>query len=419
MHSKVWWILLGSAFLISASPPVPQALTLNGRPFPAVAPYTVRIPTPQRTLAVSPSDDLQAALCGLVAGDQLRINAGTYKGNFQIDERCHDGPISVVFDPKAVINGSLSIRRSNWHVSGLFLKNGGVSVEGSSVVVNRARVQGDLKVSGNGVTISNSNSLGIEVTARASHIMLVNNHVHDAGAGCIRVNGARNVDIIGNTIRRSDVAAIAISDAEDINIADNTIEDTNGIALEQVKHATIRSNHIADAAVGVAVGRLSLAADDVTIDHNDIESTSPAGVAVSIEAGNRILLANNVIEGYANGILVLGKRPQARNVTVVNNLILGVSATAFVIRDPSAIRLFDFNVFSPANDPVKAEIGPEKLTLAQALARGSMPNTRQVTGVHLLQRDLGRIAGVETVDRGTRVGIAFKGRAPDLGVNEQ
>ena len=104
---------------------------------------------------------------------------------------------------------------------------------------------------------------------------------------------------------------------------------------------------------------------------------------------------------------------------MVNNLILGVSSTAFVINDPSAIRLFDFNVFSPANDTVQSEIGSETLTLAQALARNKMPNTRQVAGVHFLQRDLGRVAGIETVDRGTRVGIGFKGRAPDLGVGEQ
>jgi parallel beta-helix repeat protein len=398
MRSKVQWILLGGAFAISASLPVPQALTLNGRPFPAVAPYIVRIPF-RHTVSVSPADDVQAVLRRLTSGDQLNVKAGRYP-SFSIDEQCHDGPIVVIFDPKAMVAGSVAIQKSNWHI-------------------DRARVQGGVKITGQDVTISNSriksDSVGIDIAPGARHITIANNYVYDSPGGDIRVNGVRDVDIIGNTIRRGS-AGIAIANTDNVKITDNTIDDTRAIALEQVRNAIIRMNHIADAPIAIAVGRLSLGADDVTIDHNDIETTSPAGVAVSIEAGNHILFANNVIDGYADGVLLLG-RP--RNVTVVNNLILGMTGTAFVIHDLSSIRLFDFNVFSPASDAVKAEIGSETLTLAQSLARAKMPNTRQVSGVHLLQRDLGRIAGVETVDRGTSVGIEFKGRAPDLGVGEQ
>jgi parallel beta-helix repeat protein len=419
MRDKVRWIVTGCALAATASPPVPEALTLNGRPFPAVARYVARVSPPQRTLSASPADDLQSIVRTLVRGDQLRVKRGVYPGNLKIDDKCRDGPIAVFFEDNAALVGSVAVRRSSWHFEGIEVREGGVTIDGSSVFLNRAQIHDGVKIFGSGVTISNSritsDSAGIEVEPGARHIAIINNHVYDSPGGDIRVREARDVEIIGNTVRRG-AAGISMVDSDNAMIADNTIQDTPGIALERVKHARIRSNHITGAEVGIAVGRLTSGADDVTIDHNDVETMSQSGAAVSIEAGNHVLVANNVIDGYPDGVLVLG---EPRNVSVVNNLVLAVKRTAFVIHDPSSIRLFDFNIFSPAADAVRSEIGNEKLTLAEGLARAGMPHSRVIPGVQLLHHDLGRVAGVETVDRGTRVGIEFKGKAPDLGVNEQ
>jgi len=187
-----------------------------------------------------------------------------------------------------------------------------------------------------------------------------------------------------------------------------------------VTHAVVRSNHTTGVGVAVAIGRVdtfrnvALSANDVMIDHNYFDT---GVVAASIEAGNGIHFVNNVVDGYASDTVVLGKSP--KNVVIANNLFLGASTTAFVVRDPAVLRLFDFNVFSTADEAIKVEVGSETITLQNFLARQTMTHTTQIRGVHFLDRDLGRIAGVDTVDRGTRVGIAFKGAAPDLGVAER
>jgi hypothetical protein len=104
----------------------------------------------------------------------------------------------------------------------------------------------------------------------------------------------------------------------------------------------------------------------------------------------------------------------------VNNLFLGVSDVALLLRDPAAADIFDYNVFSPSG-PVTAEVGRGgAVPLSRFLYGGTMPHTQLKHGVHVVNRDLGRVTGIATVDRGKALeGLQFRGAAPDLGVAER
>src|SRR5262249_27493865 len=161
-----------------------------------------------------------------------------------------------------------------------------------------------------------------------------------------------------------------------------------------------------DYAVGVHVGhaepdgRGAIAAEDVTIARNHLETSRPGGTAVVIEAGHRVVVANNLLAGFASGILVFGKPPETREVIVANNLLLGLSDVALVVTDPGSATLFDYNVFSPIG-PVLAEVGGTSIPLSRWLQEGKMPHSELKPGVHILQGDLARVMGVATIDRGT------------------
>ena len=146
----------------------------------------------------------------------------------------------------------------------------------------------------------------------------------------------------------------------------------------------------------------------------------PGGTAVDIEAGDHVRFTNNVIEGYADGILVFGKLPSTSAITAANNLVLSVSRTAFLIQDPKSAVLFDYNVFSPRGNALTADVRQKSQPLSKFLEGGTMPHTRVVPNVQVLNRDLGRISGVETAHRGTTIdGSGTRGSTPDLGVTEQ
>ncbi|HYR29380.1 MAG TPA: hypothetical protein VEU30_12995, partial [Thermoanaerobaculia bacterium] len=195
-----------------------------------------------------------------------------------------------------------------------------------------------------------------------------------------------------------------------------------GIELHAVDDAVIRSNQISHYDVAISAGRVDPAvhpAREITIDHNHLDASPDSGTAIAIEAGSNIRFVNNVVNGYADAILLLGTRPFLSGVTVANNLVLGISRTAFVLRDPAAAALFDFNVFSTRNDAVEVEVDRATSTLARFLARGTMPRS-EIASVRLFDRDLARLGGIETVDRGTAVAnLPFEGKAPDLGVAER
>ena len=70
-----------------------------------------------------------------------------------------------------------------------------------------------------------------------------------------------------------------------------------------------------------------------------------------------------------------------------------------MMQSPSAAALFDYNVFSPSG-PVNVQVGGKTLPLSRFLDGGTMPHTEVKPGVHVVQHDIARISGIETVDRG-------------------
>lgn len=358
------------------------AVLLGGRPFPLAD----RAAPPPAKRTVTTSSDLQRALCSLKPGERLRVGKGAYSGDFVIDGRCKSGtrakPIQVVFDGEAFVDGSLTIRKSHWLISGMRIKGKGVDIGGGAT----------------GVAIVNSR--------------LIRNR-----NGAIRVKNAKDVTISGNTIRdHGAIAAIAVEDAEVIRIVNNTLQDPAGgyaIDISKTDDVVIRSNEIAGHAVGLAVN----GADGLVADHNHFQTAAADSTALALTSGTRITFANNVLEGHADAILVLGAWPSLTYIRVANNLVLGVSRTAFAIHDRAALLEFDFNVFSPRGASIEADMEGEIMPLARLLEE-IMPNTKIAT-VMVMGRDLARISGINTVDRGTNVGLPFEGKAPDIGAAER
>jgi hypothetical protein len=464
---------------------VPQAVWLNGAPFPRVA-ASPRLPTARRTFFAAsgsasgdgsearPWTDLQEALRRLEPGDRLQVKEGDYSVSLRIDESCRDGtrtdPIQVVFDGKAELkpqedSAVLTVTRAHWLIARLYAnlsnsKASAVSLEGAGahdVTLLQVRISGGrgagsrigaatdhvtiagARISKERVSQPELDSVGIRIEAGARNVLLRNNHLHENPAGSIRIEAplpggrrAADIRIVGNTISSDGSTAIAAGAADGLRVADNTISDATGgetrcLTLDQVSHVTVRSNHFSHCAVAIRVGQVDpdqgvrSRPDDVSIDHNFLETSLPGATAVDIEAGERVRFANNVIQGYADGIVVFGRPPSTGSVTVANNLVLEVSGTALLLQDPKAAVLFDYNVFSPRGDALTAVVGRKATPLSQFLKGGTMPHTRVVPNVQIQNRDLARITGVETAHQGRAIdGTGYRGSsAPDLGVAEK
>src|SRR4029077_164869 len=104
-----------------------------------------------------------------------------------------------------------------------------------------------------------------------------------------------------------------------------------------------------------------------------------SGAAFVVEAGEQIRFANNVVQGYASGLLIFGTPPRTRAVIAANNLLLGVSDTAVKLDDAAGVPLLDHNVLSPAG-AASVEIGGRTLPLVRWLKEVALPHSRMVPG---------------------------------------
>lgn len=421
-----------------------------------------------------PWSDLQSALCALQPGDRLRVRAGEYAGEFRIDETCRAGtaerPIQVFFDGRALLSPKgeapvVTIRRPHWHLAGLFLElaqspNTGVSLESGAaeVTLDQARIAGgagpSVSVAGDAVRVRIANSriaktrlreanpagVAIDVAAGAQDVWIVDNHLKDNPGGSIRIRPpegegppASNVRILGNTIHDDATAAIDVAAASVIRIANNTISDapgvsgTRGVSLGRASSASVQWNHISDCEIAVEVGRAGADGEarqavDVSIDHNYIEDAFSVGTGVRIEAAKTARVVHNVLDRTAQPIVVRGAYPGTRAVTVANNLVIGVSSLAFVLDDPKSAPLFDYNLFSPTagGGAPGVRVAGRELPLSTFLKEGTMPHTKVIPDVQILNRDLARIGGAAVVDQGTPLtGFKHRGAAPDIGVEQR
>jgi Right handed beta helix region len=465
-----------------ATAPFPRALLLNGEPFPKAEPFVGKFPDPKRSFYVAvsgpqgdgsqahPWNDLRAALRNLRPGDQLHILHGEYEGGFAIDDKCQDGtaeaPIQVFFHKSGMLPSesgpALSVGRSFWYFRHLSVSLGEHEGPGLEISSHDILIDGAFIYRGRGpgvrvapgasrVTIANADVLkigvakpgpdavGIEIAPRTREVRIVASRLYQNPAGSIRVEAARDepeaadLTFSDNSIRDDGGPGLALLGGEHVRVARNTIfygrqtrVPSRAIVLEAAHDVTIENNRIADAAEAIRVGLADakggpyLRSQDVTIARNAIDTTYPRGTAIDIEAGRKVRITNNVIEGYDDAITVFGSPPQTETVSVANNLVLSVSDVAFVLADSKSATYFDNNVFSPRAESVDVEVGKKTIPLAQFLKGGTMPHTKIVKGVTLEHRDLGRVGGAATVDQGKAIeGISFKGSAPDIGVAEK
>jgi len=468
----------------SLQSPISQAVTLNGKTFPAVTPYVAKVPPPVRAFFVSasgpagdgsaehPWTDLQEALRALSPGDRLTVRPGTYAAEFRIDKACRDGsegrPIQVFFDGKAklVPRGELAVisaGRSHWYLSGPFVElgqtaNTGISIDDDArgVTIDGARISGgagpSIRVGGEtaGVRIANSRiaktrleeanpqGIGIAIAAGARDVLITNNQMKDNPGGSLRVLApvgaqrmANGVLVVSNTMRDDASAAIGVEAADGIRIVGNTIlnapdmADTRGIELGRVDRAIVKWNHVANCQVAIQVGGAGEGGElrqpvDVSIDHNYLEDAYAMGTGIRVDAANKARLVHNVVEGAAEAIVVRGAPPRTQALTVANNLVVGISRLAFVLEEPKAVRIFDYNVFSPAGDAVSVRYGKREVGLFQLLKEGVMPHSKVAPGVRFANRDLARVEGAVTHEQGVAVsGYAHRGAAPDIGLDER
>ena len=419
-----------------------------------------------------PWNDLHLALRALEPGDRLVVKAGVFPGRFRVDERCRDGtreaPIQVSFEgailQPTTAEAALTVARAHWMFEGLWIVLGNAGVPallvsgahdvliarsqiyqgvGSGIVVgpgSAAVTVAEAHVHNLGLLYRDRPSYGIDIQAGTRDVTVVTSKLHHNSGGSIRIGAGdgvapEGISVAGNRIHNDRGPAVLIQRGRNVRIADNQIYNyrpVNGawgqaVFVEGGEDVFVEGNHISESSVGVQIGRGDPSGKTrpegprrVTVQRNFLENrlTGDASAVVA-EVGRDVRIWNNVIEQYANGLLFFGAAPGAGGWVAANNLLLGLSDTAFLIADPKAFAFFDANGFSPQRDAVNVQVGAETLPLTRFLQRGTMPKSLLASGVALEGRDLGKVRGLPTVDMGKAFdGLVFHGSAPDLGVAE-
>jgi hypothetical protein len=184
-----------------------------------------------RLVNVSTSSQLSSALNGARAGDQIRIAAGTYAGNFESD---NDGTSS---DP-IVICGATSrtaLMTGLWQNGGSYVKIIGLVWQGPVSDENLVRIAGAHHVTFMGNEIRGAGGNAGLITQDVNNINISYNYIHDNGRDVQvdhgiyyqRSTGVGNV-IANNLLVNNAARGISIHDnsgtsATDVLVAHNTI----------------------------------------------------------------------------------------------------------------------------------------------------------------------------------------------------
>ena len=422
--------------------------------------------------AGKPWGDLQAALRFLEPGDRLVVGKGNY-GSIRIGETCRDGkpgvPVEVVGDGavlRAPSGGSaLVITRSSWRLSGFRISRGEkagpplVVVAGSArdIALGRLRVEPgggpavSIEAGARQIVLSESTlrgrvdvpssgaAVGVNIGAGDRDITIEGVTFSGLAGPAVRIGGAsedppRNVTLSGDTFLNLPGPAVWVLSAETVRIADcqfmqlhpSRVGRGEALRIEGGREIVTSESRFRDWALALRVGLVEASGgraarpEQVVFERSYVESRIGSGTGAAVEAGTGVRISNDIFDGLAEGVLLFGHPPQTADVTVANNLILGVASLAFQIEDPASSRVFDHNVFTAAKEKVSVEVRGKTSDLARYLAENTVPGSKVVPSVRFLLRDLSRVEGVDVVDRGRPLpNVSFQGKAPDLGVAER
>jgi hypothetical protein len=442
------------------------AILLNGAPFPEKKDYEPAFPNPKRLRYVAaegsgpgdgtlehPWTNLQDALCRLEPGDRLVLAAGIYAGSFRVGGACRSGtaeaPIQV-FARHAFLKSEnskdvLTVERAHWQFWEVQIAlldssaTGFVAIgpDAHNIAIDQSHIyegKGPAVRFGPGaadIVLSNCHihqSTGVQIEAGAARITLINNHLHHNRAASVTIGGgaatdaARGIVIVGNRIHNDRGPALEMSHCDTVTVSRNRLsnyrrdeDDHSGGEAIRVgggcRDVTFENNSVLEASTAL---RIDGGAERVFFRRNYIENRlTKESVGVLVEGGRDVHFENNIVNYYSKPLIV----NISRGVSIANNLILR-PAIGWTVTSPDSVVLFDYNVFG-ADLSLQASVGANLVSVQQWI-KSHMPRSRIVPEADVLDHDLAHIAGFSAADAGKAIdGIAFLGRAPDIGVAER
>lgn len=299
----------------------------------------------------------------------------------------------------------------NLLLEGLSLANGvgaGIHIQGSSGRISNLVVDGfsdgifaldstGLEISGNhvrncangGIRVWSSNESGTEdgTLVSGNDISAIRsgggNGQNGNGINVYRANGVR---VIGNRLRGCDFSAIRLNTTKDTIVSGNTCLDSGEVAIFSefaFSGSVIADNIIDGAAQGISMtnfdsgGRLATCTGNIVRNIAPLSRVNPDTTPVGIFAEADAVIANNAVESVPGLGIGAGWGPYLRNVSVTGNVVRDVDIGIGV---------------SVADGAGKALVAGNHVSEARRAAIAGLAWTDVVTDD--LARDAGRFANV-------------------------
>ena len=367
----------------------------------------------QGVIEVGPDSDLQAAIDGAPPGSVLRLHEGTYR---PIELRAAL-TIEAAGDGEVVISGAIDA----WD-AGILVRNApdvqirGITVRGNTLGVYLLNSPGVI-IEDNVVT---DNAFGLEIHGETRGTIVRRNRIVDNDRFLDPSRSAGGINLFETS--------------GSITITENSIlhNDSVGIEIYGMDDAVIDSNTIAGSADAIETGT----ADGGDCRNNEITrnliyqtSTRSEERGIWLRCLSESLVANNTIYGMDRfGIGVSEKGDHSGpidDLRIVNNLIVGSPALWLSGGLPDSV-VIDHNGISPCGGETCNNPQPELVTVGDARFRDleSLQSSTPYMGagtqadpafVDPSSGDFRLQSESPAIDRGTPIGLAYEGTAPDLG----
>lgn len=363
--------------------------------------------------ATAPFKTFTKAVSGLVAGDTLFIYGGTYTQQLTVSKSgTATAPITVqaVQGQKVIINGEM-------------LRDRGVVLNGSYIVINNLEVQRALQfcvdVTGSNITVKNFNIHDCQrfgARIKGKNVILEGSTFHDnvleniggtnttgGWTGSLRVGlGAENVTLRNNTIYNSWGEGIGLSRVKFINIYNNVVHDnfSQNIYIDNSTDVIVENNftystdskYFRSGAPANCIGMADeyysgwgsqLARVRVI---NNIAAFCKRGIGYTYSENadggmDTVTIAYNTIWGSTEaGIVVINQPVKTRNSVISNNIVQQSNGKLADIQVTTGIAYSNNFWVSPAKT-FKSGTGDRTGDIKFASAPGLMPASYRLSGV--------------------------------------